>query len=320
MPDPNVGQLVASTWERVVGSKPEDNIFNDLWLFNRLTTGGGIKRVDGGRLIEVPIEYAKNTTFRSYSDMETLDVNRVDVFDAARYDWKEHGGTVVISEIEKFRNMGEGRKFDVLAAKIDNAINSAKDSLNTAAFGNGTGNGGKDIHGLQQLVPDDPTTGTVGGINRATFSFWRSKAIIDTGTAFNQLRANMRSIYNQCSRGAFSEHPTTIITTRTVMEGYEGLLTANERFDSKESGDGGFKNEVLKFKGAKMAYDEACGADRMYFLNEKSIKLYVAKGVFLRLGEQIEPANQSIYVQKIISILNLIVTQSRRLGVISSIA
>lgn len=319
MPAPNVGQLTASTWERVVTDKPEDNIFNDLWLFNQLTKGKAIKKVDGGNQIEVSLEYATNTTFRSLTDLETLDTSRIDVFDAARYAWKEHGGTLVISELEKFKNMGEGRKFDVLSAKIDNAINSAKTDLNTKFFADSSSNS-KDPHGLQVLVPDDATTGTVGQINRATFSFWRTKQITDGGTSYSTLRANMRTLYNNCSIGAFSKHPTFGVTDQTVFEGYEGLLTANERFTSKSDGDGGFDNEVIKFKGMKLAYDAQCKAGNMYFLNPEFLKLYVAKGIWLRLGDPVEPANQNAQIRKIYSILNLAVTQSRRLGVLTSIA
>ena len=66
----------------------------------------------------------------------------------------------------------------------------------------------------------------------------------------------MRSVYNQCSNGVAGDHPTFGVTTRTVFEAFEGLLLATERFTSKGEADGGFKNEVLKFKGCKLAYDD----------------------------------------------------------------
>jgi len=322
MSDPNMGQLLASTWNRVITDKPEDQIFKDVWLFNRLTTkNGGMMKIDGGAQIEVSLEYAVNSTFKSYSDMEALDVYKVDVFDAAEYDWKEHAGTVVTSLIEVFKNSGKAKKFDILESKIQNAIRSAKDDINEMLFADGTGNSSKDWHGLQQLVPDVATTGTVGGINRATFTWFRTNQITDGGASFSELRANMRTLYNDCSDGAFSAHPTFGVTDQDVFEGYEGTLTTNERFTSKSEGEGGFKNEVLKFKGMKLAFDEEMASSaRLYMLNEDAIKLVVAKGIFLKLGEPIEPANQTIDVRKVVSIGNLVVKQSRRLGVITSIA
>ncbi len=323
MPTPNIGQLLASTWNRVVTDKPEDQIFSDVWLFNRLTTkNGGLVKLDGGAQIEVSLEYATNTTFKSYSDMEALDVYKVDTFDAAQYDWKEHAGTIVTSLIEIFKNSGKARKFDILEAKIDNAIKSAKTDINGMLFGDGTGNSSKDWHGLQQLVPNDPTaSASVGGINHGTFTWWRTNTKQDGGASFSELRANMRQIYNDCSDGAFSAHPTFGVADQVVFQGYESLLTTNERFDSKASGDGGFKNEVLKFKGMKLAYDDELNASgRLYMLNEDAIKIYVAKGIFLKLGEPVEPANQTIDVRKVVSIGNMVTKQPRRLGVIYSIA
>lgn len=322
MADPNIGQLLASTWNRVITDKPEDNIFGDVWLFNRLTTkNGGLLKLDGGAEIEVTLEYAVNTTFKSYSDMEALDVYKVDTFDAAQYDWKEHAGTVVTSLIEVFKNSGKAKKFDILEAKIQNAIKSAKTDINEMLFADGTGNSSKDFHGLQQLVPDVATSGTVGSIDRATFTWWRTNQATDGGASFSTLRASFREMYNDCSDGAFSSHPTFAVMDQAVFEGYEGLLTANERFTSKESGEGAFKNEILKFKGAKLAYDvEMAASARAYFLNEDAIKLVFAKGIMLKLGEAIEPANQTVDVRKVVTIGNMIVKQSRRLGVITSIA
>lgn len=318
MANPNIGQLLASTWNRVVTDKPEDQIFKDVWLFNRLTTkNGGMVKGDGGAQIEISLEYAVNTTFKSYSDMEALDTYKVETFDAAQYEWKEHAGTIVTSLIEVFKNGGKNKKFDVVEAKIQNAINSAKQSINTMLFGLGTGNGGKDWHGLQQLVPDTNSSGIVGTINRATFTWWRNQSV---NGAIATLRANMTNLYNSCSDGAFASHPTFGVTDQTVFEAFEASLTANERYTSKSDGEGAFKNEVLKHKGMKLAYDADCKASTMYMLNEDAIKLHVAKGIFLKLGEAIEPANQTIDVRKVVSIGNLCVHQSRRVGVLTSIS
>jgi hypothetical protein len=320
MANPNIGQLLASTWNRVVTDKPEDQIFRDVWLFNRLTTkNGGLVKLDGGAQIEVSLEYAVNSTFKSYSDMGALDVYKVDTFDAAQYNWKEHAGTVVTSLIEIFKNSGKAKKFDILEAKINNAILSAKRSINAMLFAASPGS--DDWHSLPELVPDTATSGTVGTINRATFTWWRTNSINDGGSSFSTLRANMRTMYNSCSDGAFAAHPTFGVADQTVFEGYEGRLTANERFTSKAEGEGGFKNEVLKHKGMLLAFDpEMSGTARMYFLNETAIKIYAAQGIFLKLGEPIEPANQTIDVRKVVTIGNLVVKQSRRLGVIYSIA
>lgn len=321
MPDPLFGQTIASAWESVVKTNPEDNVFDDYWLLYNFKKGQGFKTVDGGRLLEVPLEFAANTSVSSYSDLEPLSTTRVDVFDVAQFAWKEYAGTVVQSELEDAINQGGGGKFDLLAGKLSNLKKSFEKSINEGMFSDGTGNSSKDIGGLQHIVASSPATGTVGGINRANFSFWRNKQTAGTqsSAAYDNLRAAMRSIYNQCSNGVAGDHPTVGVTTRTVFEGFEGLLLAGERFTSKDTADGGFKNEVLKFKGCELAYDDDCPSGTLYFLNPKYLKLAVQKGRWMKMLSEVEPANQTARVFRCVTIANMIATNPRMLGVVTSI-
>src|SRR6185436_3171104 len=198
-----------------------------------MSVGNGFKGLSGGDTITGPIEYALNTTVQSYSDTDTFSTTRVDVFDRYEYDWKEYVGVIVMSELEKDRNAGEGELFALAPAKMENLRMSLRGTMNADAFSDGNGNGGKAIDGLQKLVAVTPTSGTVGGINRANFSFFRNQTLTGSGTAFSILRASMRSVYNLCSNGVGDQHPTFAVTDRASFEGYEGTLTTNERFTSK---------------------------------------------------------------------------------------
>ena len=97
MADANLGEVAASVWEQKIGKKPADNIFTSYALFHFLGEKGFKEEADGGRLIEFSLEYVVNTTFKSYSELETLDPTRDPVFDAARYVWNINAGTVVYS-------------------------------------------------------------------------------------------------------------------------------------------------------------------------------------------------------------------------------
>lgn len=321
MPNPNDGVTIAASWNALVNDSPEDNIFEDYWLLNRLKEGEGFKSIGGGDVITASLEYTTNGTVTSYSDLETISTTRQDVFDRAEFSWKEYAGTVVQSELESAINQGEAKKFDLLNAKLKNLRSSFDSVLNADLFSDGTGNGGKQMGGLQHIVASSPSTGTVGGINRATFSFWRNQQTsgAKTTSAFDNLRATMRSIYNLCSNGVAGQHPKFGVTTRTVFEGYEGLLLANERFTDKSSGDGGFKNEILKFKGMMLSYDNDCPSGVMYFLNPKFLKLAYAKGHWYKAHESVEPANQTAKVFKVHTIGNLITTNARMLGALTAI-
>ena len=321
MANPNVGQRVTSNWEAVVGKGPEDNINNDYWLFNQLSKGEGFLGLTGGDFIAAPLEYVLNTTVSSYSDTDLISTTRVDVFDRAEFQWKEYAGTAVLSDLEADRNAGEGTVFPLLPAKLNNLKNSMRSQINTGLFSDGTGNSSKDIGGLQLIISSTPTTGTVGAINRGSFTFWRNQQTsgAKTTSAFDNLRASMRSIYNLCSNGVADDHPGFAVTDRTTFEGFEGLLLANERFTDKSDGEGAFKNEVLKFKGAKLSYDVACPSGVLYFCNTAYLKLAYKKGSWFKMLDSIRPANQTLTVYPVRSMCNLITTNARRLGCVTAI-
>jgi hypothetical protein len=326
MADVNLGQVAATVWERKFGKKPSDAIFNSRALFFLLQDGGFKQKAAGGRLFEEGVEYAENTTFKSYGELETLDTTRIDVFDAAQFSPKICAGTVVYSELERLRAQGSSGKYDLLADKLENGKNSHIQNINEMCWSDGTGNGGKDFGGMQLLISSTPTTGTVGGINRATFAFWRNRqgTGTKTTTAFDNLRAQMRSVYNQCSLGGIEMQPTGAITTRAVFEGYESLLIANERFTSsdkktKGDADAAFKNDVLTFKGAKLCYDEDAPSGNLYFFNPKVLKLTYYEGGWMKMYPEVDPANQLSNVHKVATFGNMTTSNPRHLGVVTAI-
>jgi hypothetical protein len=318
---PNVGQRIAANWEAVVKTKPEDQIHDDYWLFNQLSEGSGFVGKSGGDFITVPIEYSLNGAVGSYSDTDTISTTRYDVFDRYEAQWKEYYGTYVISDLESDRNAGEGQVFDLRAGKLENLKNSIKSTFNADFYAAGTANSSKTFTGLATLVSSAPTSGTVQGVDRGSFTWARNQQTTGTQTtsAFDNLRAAMRTNYNLCSNGVSSEHPSFAVTTRTVFEGFEGLLLANERFTDKSSGDGSFKNEVLKFKGAKISYDNDCTSGVLYFLNPKFLKLYYKTGAWMKAQEPIRPANQTLDVIVIRTMANLVALNPRRLGAVTAI-
>jgi hypothetical protein len=320
MPDPNNGQLISTAFENVISNKAVDQYFTEFFMLKYLTEkNGGLKYVDGGRSITTNVSYAVNPNFRSITQNETVDTSRVDFIDEAEYDWTIHAGSVVWDEMELFKASGKSAKLDLLQAKIENAVASHKEDISTALVAATTGN---NVSGLQTLIPDTATSGSPGGISKSTYSWWRCKSNsgANSGTAFNTLRAKLTLTFNECSKGFGGNHPKFIAMGQTPFEGYESLLTVNERFNDKSSGDGGFKNGTLKFKGVDIGYDSRIASTRAYLLNPDGIKLAVGKGHWMKMGKEIESINQFTSVKKFHSFIQLILTEPRLLGVVHSIS
>lgn len=324
MPNPNVGQEVAAQWQAVIGDKPEDNIFDE-YSFLALLEKNKPAPKTGGRSAIGSIEYAVNTTVKAISDTETLDVTRVDVFDEAEYIWRQYAGDFVVSTFEEAINRGEARKIDLLAGKAENLRQSLRKQKNEDLFGAGTGFGGKSMGGLQVLVPDNPAVGTRGGINAATFSFWRSQQTLGTKTtsAFDNLRSAMRTINVACSKGQGVVAPTHFLSGSGTVNGYESILVANERIVSKENSqaNAGFDDNAFMFKKAKVLWDDDCADSRMYALRfgQNGLRLAYQSGHWMHAYPAVNPANQLLDVVKVESICQLVAFNPRHLGVITLI-
>lgn len=322
MPVPNRGQLVAAAWEDYVKTDPEDQVFNYFWLLENLRASGNGFRKGAGNPITGTIEYAVNTTVKSMSELETLDVNRIDVFDRYEYAWKHKGGDIVMSEFEKAVTSGSAGKFDLEAGKIENLKNSMMQEINADLFSDGTGTGGKQAGGLQLIVSATPTTGTVGTINRATYSFWRNQQAsgAKSSTAFDNLKGTMRSIYNLCSSGVGMQTPEFAVTDRTDFEGYESLSVTIERLNRNSASDtllSGYKGDKIMFKDIPVAYDNANPSGTMWILNRRN--LFIRYMLWMKAYPPVNPADQFVDVVKVYTIFNLCSDNPRRLGVITGI-
>ncbi len=280
---------------------------------------------DGGRVFEFGVEYAENTNFHSYGEMDELDTTRISVFDAARFDQKICAGTVVVSELERLRAEvagAGGGKYPLLEIKLNNGKNSHIADMNRQLLGSAAT--GTDINGIQVVISTTPTTGSVGGINRGTFTFWRNRqnSGAQSATAYDNLRSAMTTTYNQCSLGGVENTPRFVCSDRASFQGYEQILVAIEQIaEAKMKGDSdiAFKNEMLKFKGAQVFFDEDAPSGNMYFYNNTNLKVPYLKGGWMKMYPPRDPHNQLANVHKVMTVANLATNASRHLGVVSTI-
>lgn len=321
MADPNDGQVVTEAWEAYVSQDPVDNVFARHYALEQLRSNGSFEKQNGRAIFNI-LEYALNSTVKFMSEYEELDVAAQTTFDQCEGAWKNLGGDVPMSEFEKAITAAGGGKFDLMSKKIDNLKTTMEEFANTAIFADGTGTSGKEFGGLQYLVSSTPTTGTVLQINRATFSFFRNQQAsgAKSSAAYDQLKTQATLIYNNCSNGVGKENPTWGVTTQTVFQGFESLLTTQERYDRTATGDlgvSGFKGQKIQFKDIPLAYDAACPSGNMYILNNRNLKLVYA--LWMKGYPPASPANQFADVFKVLSIANLVTDNPRRLGVVTAI-
>src|SRR5262245_9389527 len=336
MPEPDIGQDSAATWENVLNpNDPTDNIWNSRAFFYSLAGGGqkglksgtgfqGKESAGGGRLFEFSVEYAKNTNFRSYGQFDTLDLGHISVFDAARFEVKTAAGTVNWTDVEIAKNQEPSQKIDLIEQKLENGRDSHVDDMNRQLLGVATASA-LNVLSIKDIISATPAAATpIGGIDPSLWPFWRNKQTsgANGGTALDNLRPAMRSMYNQCSRGGLLEHPTAVLFRRQEFESYESTRVPNERFtteDKMKRGQGAFMNDVLLFKGAECFFDEDLDVNDAFMYNPKYLKIVFLKNYWMKLSSKLEPVDALTYTQKMRTHWALVTDQRRRLARITAI-
>ena len=320
MASPNLSEIITTTLRSRTG-KLADNVTDNNALLKRMKMRGTVKPVSGGRTILQELAYAENVTFQRYSGYEVLNISPSDVFTAAEFDWKQAAVNVTISGLEQMQNSGSEAIIDLLASRIQNAEDTMANNIASDLYSNGTASGGKQIGGLQLLVADDPTTGTVGGINRATWTFWRNQkyqATSDGGSAASaaNIQRYMNTLYLRCSSG--TDRPDMIIADNTYYQFYWNSLQAIQRISQTDTGEAGYQN--LKFMGADVVFDGgvggACPTNHMYFLNTKYLHFRPhAQRNFVPLDSK-ESVNQDAVVKPIVFMGNMTLSNAFLQGVL----
>lgn len=269
LPSSTYTEIVTTTINRY-SKTIADNVETHNPLLAKLRAKGNTSNVSGGVKILENLEYAENSTMKWYSGLEVLDISSSDVLTSAEFDWKQLNANVVFSGLEKLQNASDQQIHNLVKARIKNAEKTLRNEVSDALFYSNTENSGKSVGGLQHLVADLPTSGTVGGIDASAQTWWRNQfydfsteGITPSATTI-QAAMNRTAIRTQRNRDAID----MFIADEIYFGYFLASLQANQRF----TGDGmgtvtaGFKG--LKFwTGADVFYDSSAPASHMYGLN-----------------------------------------------------
>lgn len=278
----NLSDIISTTIQSR-SSELADNVTSNTALLKKLRERGNVKPFSGGNVITEQLMYNDPSTENagSYSGYDTININPNSPISSAEFDIKQYAAAVSINGLESLQNAGKEQIIDLLEGKIQIAEAQLMNNISAGVYSDGTGNGGKDIVGLASAISTTPTSGTYGGINRATWSFWRNVAFDATtdGTAA-ATSANIQSYMNriavQLVRG--TDRPDMIVADNNYYRLYLESLQSIQRLGSTDVGASGFSS--LKYFGAgfncDVFLDGGIGGDaptnRMYFINTKYLK------------------------------------------------
>lgn len=250
-----------------------------------------VETEDGGANITNPMVFGRNPNVTSTQYYNTVPVAQTNEFETAGYGWSRVVGSVIISDQEQDENQGEAMIFKLLKAKLDVLEESIKEKFSEYMYGSGAGT---DPNGLAALIPDDPTTGTLGGISRVTETQWRTSAYQYSG---NLDATNIEEAFDDVLMDLKlkDDKPDLILCGRNIMRTYRQAVRDKVMINIAESKSGkamydlGF--EGVTHNGIPMLYDEDCGVNRCYFINSKYLRLHILKGVNMRVKNLVAPWN-----------------------------
>ena len=318
------GPLLSTTLDKILSSGAiQDNVYDATPTLDWFRGGGRIKVVDGGERIRIPVMTGKNNTFKWYSDYEILDVTPQAGLTTAFFNWKQGAVSVSISGNELRQNSGTAKIADLMKEKIRNANNSLADNVATGIFSDGTGSSSKQLTGLAALVDQTPATDTFAQINPVTNTSWRNKANASVGAAAVNLIPDLRSIMNQCSQGreGAAGKPDFVVTTRTIHESAEALVTPRVRYQPNPSGGADLGVDSVMFKGAKLIWDDYCTSGTAYVLSSPHIMLFIHSAANFAMSEEgfQKPIDQDALTTQVLVQLNMATNNRRKHGVLGGI-
>ena len=242
---------------------------------------------DGGYEITQPLVIGRNENIVSYGYYDELPVEQTNELTKVRYGFSRVAGTVIVSQQEEDENMGESAVVKIVDAKLETLKQSISERFGGEFF-YGIG-AGKNPNGLGLLIPDDPTTGVVGGIDRAENEYWRTLSYQFNGELDStNISQAFRAAFLDMKAGK-SEKPDGIIVGRTIYEMYSDFLESKSSLAAASFGvltgtaDYGF--EALKYGNVPVMYDPNCPDEKAYLINTKYLKLHVMRHVNMKVTQ-----------------------------------
>lgn len=251
------------------------------------------KTIGEGKGIYFDAKVARGTSAGSYGSGADITGDDNDIEVPANLPWKYNKAEFKVTgdALAAAATAGPAAYGNLFGKAIKDATVNLSVALASQIFGDGTGNSNKDLTGLGAIVAD---TGTYAGIDRGTYSTWRSSVLANSGT----LRSLSVTLLRQAEKKSFSATgmvPTVYVMGPDLYEAYEGLFDSSKRFNNPQvysSADAGIAQ--LFFKGVPVIRDIYCPANKVYALNTNFLEFRQLKPVVMADGIQLVQAQDTI--------------------------
>ncbi len=240
-------------------------LFTNTFLLTRIQQKQG-----AGDGVRWPVRYAGNTSAGSYAEGDSGAGAGNQGFKKAFLGWKLNKVEVEVSGLAQAVGDAGGMIVPALRTELDLGLADVRGNINTQLMSDGTGNAGKDITGLFAAIAD---TGTYAGLDRGTYTWWKSYVSANGGTPRNLTEELMRTVKSTIeARGG---RVTAIYAGSAQWYRYGDLLRAERRQQNPTSLTGGY--QALDFEGVPLIKVPGYSQTRMDFVDEELLEYMVLK-------------------------------------------
>lgn len=269
-----------------------------------------------GPTIRERLMYQLHGSYVRYSGFEFLTPVHAEIISDAEFVPKQSAVVFSLSMEEILANSGsDAQLLDVFATHMEAAEMELENKVTEDIHSDGTADGGRQIGGMQLVIPDDPTTGIYGGINRLNVTAWRPTAYDVSAVSWDQtsetavnatgVHAMFSQVVRERSKG--KRGPDLFLSSEGHYGAFEASLQAIQRV-TNGGGMGKLGFPSLKFYGGGRSIDVVLEGgigsympdDVTYVLDTSSLAMrYHPQRNFSKMGGKQRPINQDAIVQQI---------------------
>jgi|GEM_PF-1369058 len=282
-----------------------DNITEESALLAMLVNDGRVmsaagrmsSSVSGGTKIIQPLRYDLGDRTHTYSGFDTVDITPRDPRTAAEYTFGRYVTPISISDEDEEKVNGDNAVIQLISDEMETAELDMKKKLYTDIY---NGSGANSIIGLDTAIG----TGTYGGIDGATYTWWQSGVDTTAHTTANMKDSTNASYIITLLQTGFlnAKHtgmkPNLILVSQKVFDILDSVSETDQQFTVPT----GSRNEkvaslgftVLFWRNIPVVVDDTISNtdNPMYMINTNDLTLYYHPMNNFKLHPWLRPIDQ----------------------------
>lgn len=312
MANPNLGQILATTLF-LQKDETADLVTYAQPVLIALKEKGLMKRYPGGYELRYGAEFT-SPSGQFFSGAQQLSTYSPDVMDVFQFPWKQVATPCVITGYERRINSGSKYQLkNLVKTKVENAKKALKNTVSASLMSDGTAQGGLEFLGLDGHLGATQSSGTIGGIDRASYSWAQANKyafgtdIADSWNA-SSIQRGLLGAHIKCIRG--NQKPDLALASATPWQHLHNSMTAMQCQAKTDSAIAKAGFSTLYFQGAEYVLMAGYGITEstalIYLMTTDGWEFAIHQDLdFGPLGDQRTPVDQDLTVEYVGAMANL---------------